>query len=464
MNKTLPSDEKSENFVLGAMFNSINDVNFAFEKLKSDDFFFPRNQSIFACMHILYSSNQPIDLLTMYTEISKVDKNIYLKDLQALQVDGMAINIEYYINILIDLSLKRKFMHLNTLTLDKCLTNEPAEDIYNNFTSLGDSLFNSKSGDSYFNIGQILKGEDDDESVPYMEWVESRQEMFAAGVSTMGGYPTSYPILDEALDGLNRGHYIIIGARPGIGKTTFILNLIHRMVCLTKTKIGFFSLEMSRKQICNKIIAISSGINQRKIDKGMVSGREFQEINTSSENYLEKPFFIDDQGGLKISQLCARAKRMKINHGIEVLFVDYLSLIQGDKGRYSSKQEEIQEVSNRLRALAKDLKIPIVCISQLNREAEKDNRRPRKSDLRESGQIEQDAHSILLLHRPSADEEYSQPGLLQICIVKNRFGEERNIDYSFNLSSGVITECEDLSKKIKEANNKENFKSFLPQD
>jgi replicative DNA helicase len=467
MNKKIeiPTEEYCEKMILGRMFNSINAANLCIEKLDSEDFFHPVNQEIFQYMKILYDKDKIIEINLIYTEMIHHGKVVKLDFLINLAQEGWSNtqDDEYYIDLLKSASNKRKLLHLSNEMLVKCGDRKfSPQEIYDEFHSKADLIFNSTRNKSYFKISEILDGKHEEGAIPYMKWVENRQKMALAGVSMIEGYETTYPILDEALDGLNKGHFIIVGARPGVGKTTFILNIIHRLLSCKNYKLGFFSLEMSAMQLVKKLSAIQTGINSVKISKGDTVGRPFQEIYEADRTLHGKELYVDDQAGLKISQLCSRAKRMKASHDIDILFIDYLTQIQGD-GKHPNKQAEIQEVSNRLRILAKDLQIPIVCIAQLNRESEKEDRIPRKSDLRESGQIEQDAHSILLLHSPSQDDKYDQPGKLCVYIVKNRFGEQKKIDFQFNLQNGNIEELKNIKELIEDKNSEdyENLDNHL---
>jgi len=186
---------------------------------------------------------------------------------------------------------------------------------------------------------------------------------------------------------------------------------------------------------------IASGLDSGRVTRGLMNHEEFQRIVVAMNAVADLPIVIDEQESLKISQVISRAKRMVAVNQTEILFVDYLGEVKGD-GKFSSKQEEVQAVSKGLRGLAKKLRIPIVCIVQLNRDMEKEERTPRKSDLRESGQIEADAHSILLLNRPSAEDENKQPGLTKLHIVKNRFGRETTIHFNFEGDKGLFTEID----------------------
>jgi replicative DNA helicase len=317
-----------------------------------------------------------------------------------------------------------------------------------------------------------------DSGLGYLDFIKKQQINSAKGMHTYQGMPTGFTQLDDALSGICRGHFIIIGARPGVGKTTFALNLIHQMA-LMGIKIGFFSFEMTADEAMHKLICLQGRVDQQKAMRGMINSMEYNEVMNSYHECKRLPIYIEDQSPLKISQVVARTKRMIATFGIQVLFVDYLGEIKGD-GKFTNKQEEIQMVSRGLRQLAKAMRIPIVCICQLNREAEKEQRAPRKSDLRESGQIEADAHSILMLHQEAkqqvghvtipkqnkiSEDDYAMEGKqldidntvsskMILYIVKNRFGAQRKIEYQFDGSKGRFTEMSSMKENINELRNR----------
>lgn len=435
----LPHNLESEAVVLGKMINSINCVNLAVDELDCHDFYNPKSIAIFSAMKALYVDGTDITTLTVCDKVDP-SSGVDIAYLYGLTQFGGFEDLEHFMAILKRCSQQRKVIHClyGCLPLSEENKMEP-QDVQAKIVKDLESIF-SEVKTQERHISQILTENFRDSGLSLLDFIEKQQERFSLGQYTLQGLPSGYPRLDDTLDGFCKGHYIIIGARPGSGKTTFVLNLIKNMA-QKRIPIGFFSLEMTSDDVGYNLACLCAGIESKQAKRGNIDFTQYQNLVAAVKHMESFPLWIEDQSSLRISQLCARAKRMKANHGIQVLFIDYLGEVKGD-GKYPNRQEQIQDVSKSLRGLAKDLKIPIICICQLNRESEKDSRVPRKSDLRESGQIEADAHSILLLHRPDQEDKFDKPGQVQLHIVKNRFGEERRIDFAFKKTTGEILEYE----------------------
>ena len=454
MQLELPTEKEAEALILGRMMNSNDSVNEAIDKLTVDHFALPEHKEIFVSMKSLYSKNHAVEMDAVFRQLASPERK-KLDYLSELFCKGMgSCDLSYYLELL-DNAYKKRSLLLACNTIFGNYKNN-AEELYHDLIKKLDAVFNGNNFQSYHSAAEIIDGSYPKDSIPLMEHIQKRTEMALLGDKMITGYQTTYPILDDVLDGLQMSHYIIVGARSGTGKTTFILNLISRLL-KQDLSIGFFSLEMTAQQLIQKLLCISSFIDDKKIRNGLINEYELEKLYEASEKIKKTKLYIDDQAGLKISQLVSRAKRMKASQGIDILFIDYIGEISGDI-KYSTKQEERQAVSKKIRCLAKDLNIPIVCIAQLNRQNEIQKRPPIKSDLRESGQLEADAHSILLLHKPDESDQYDKPGILEVHIVKNRFGEQKKIQYNFNGKNGYIEEL----KTIQEV--KEELKLCSPED
>lgn len=468
----LPINDEAEELVLGRMMSSIDVANEAIDNLDATDFFSLQNQSLFRAMQILFKKDAVIEPATVCSVMSETypEHHDVTKIYGLSQYNfGYTSDISHFLEIIKENSIYRKLIYVSreiqALSSEKKMTSSELQSkILNDL----DLVFRSSSSKSLVNLPDAYFMDYLESGKTFLEYVQYKQELKKMGLSTMEGYSTGFTKLDKTLDGINRGHYIIVGARPGVGKTTFILNLMNKLL-KSKVKIGFFSLEMKVPEVLRNFACIKANVESSRVKSGEISPIEYQELVSAvhESRILEDKLFIDDQEGLKLSQITARAKRMVKAHGVEVIFIDYIGEIKGD-GKFSSKQEEIQTVSRGLRSIAKSLNVPVVCVAQLNRESEKNNRPPVKSDLRESGQIEADAHSILLLHRPDQDDKLDKPGVLSVYVVKNRFGEERKIDFGFNKKTGQFLEIDyanilpqeenwdELIGKTKEFNEKQN--------
>ena len=236
------------------------------------------------------------------------------------------------------------------------------------------------------------------------------------------GIETHYTSLDVQLSGLRPGNLFVIAARPGIGKTTLAINMAHMQLAVDEKTVLFFSLEMSSEELVTRMLTAETAIPQQKIKVGALSADEWREIEEARENIGEFKLFIEDSGGLTLDQLASKAREVHNIHGVDIIYVDYLQLMTGT-GR-SNRQEDVAEISRGLKVLAKELNIPIVALSQLNRGVEgRTNKRPRLSDLRESGAIEQDADAVVMIYRPGEYKEVDNTnGATTLFIEKNRHG------------------------------------------
>ena len=247
----------------------------------------------------------------------------------------------------------------------------------------------------------------------------------------MTGLATDYYYFDDMTGGLQPGELIIIAARPSMGKTTFALNLTER-VSNHGAGIAFFSLEMSNQQVIQNMLCNRSQIDGSAMRKGRITDQQYKRLQEEAAKLYETPIFVDDTPGISITQLRAKARRLKQKHGISMICVDYLQLMTGG-GRFESRQQEISAISRGLKSIARELSVPVIALSQLNRDVEnRDDHRPRMSDLRESGAIEQDADVIILLHR----DDYFKPteenaGLAQVIIAKQRNGPVGEVTLRF---------------------------------
>ena len=438
------SDIHSECCLLARMLISINAVNDAIDNLKSEDFFDPTHQAIFSSMCILYKQDCEIEPVSVATVLKKE----FPKFSEAAYVFGLKIHqygdyqeVKIFINSIKELSRLRKFKDIaHQLSLEVLGNKKNSNEIYNDHLIRIENIFSENYEKNVLTAAQIINQDYSESGKDFINYVQQQMENHKNGINLLRGVPTGFSRVDNILSGFCKGHYIILGARPGVGKTTMALNMIHSLIS-KGVSVGFFSLEMTAQEAIKKLIGIDSGVDMERCERGNITPQEFHKILCSTKNIESLPLIIDDQESLNVSNLIARTKRMVQVNKVEILFVDYLAEVKGD-GKFNTKQDEIQYVSKCLRGLAKKLRIPIVCIAQLNRDNEKENRAPRKSDLRDSGQIEADAHSILLLHKPSQDNQNDCPGEVRMHVVKNRFGKEGVIYFNFDGKTGVFRQIE----------------------
>jgi len=435
----LPTSVDSECIIIGRMMRSINAVNSAVEKLEPQDFSKPEHQSIFQAILDLYKADREVEPYSVAAQLSlSVPEHSDIAYLFGLTQFHTHDDADHFIEIVRDCSLYRRFIlhSMEQMTLAENQKMSPTE-LHADHVKKLDQIFAGKGAKTECFVKDKFNNYRDS-GLSFIEYIWKQKEKHDLNISTINGLKTNYPKLDETLDGLNKGHLIIIGARPKVGKTTFLTNLMYNLL-LQKIKVGFFSVEMKADDIAYNLACRAAEIESSKVKRGQSCPDELNHLTNKIYEISDFPLLIDDQENIPINQLCARARRWVQTQGIEIIFIDYLTLINPGQ-KFQNKQEAIQHISSSLRALAKSLNIPVVCAAQLNRSSEIDKRKPSLHDLRESGQIEQDAVSVIMLHRPEVDNPYNCPAALEVLIVKNRFGSEATLSFTFQKTTGLIRE------------------------
>lgn len=319
-------------------------------------------------------------------------------------------------------------------------------------------------------IAELLSGAKSTAEIPYLEELQKRQEEFSKkGPNDPGisGTPTHFIDLDRLVGGFSPSNLMILAARPAMGKTAFAINIAENVCFKNGVPVGIFSLEMTAEQLLHRIICSQSEVLSDKIKTGALTGEEYQRI-VFAVNFMQNyTMVIDDQPGLKITDLRARARRMREAYGIEFLVIDYIQLLSGSGSMRSqeNRQNEISEISRMLKTLARELNIPILCLSQLSRKVEeRQGHRPMMSDLRESGSIEQDSDLVFFLFRRDYYDQYDKPGMAELIVAKNRHGNIGNIDLTFRKEFGQFANYTPLKKGSFEKKDAEEdaFSAFNP--
>ncbi len=438
----------TEKYLLGRMLSSYDAVNDAMIALDHSDFADEFNSALFTVMKMLYAKDCKIEPIAIFTLMEReFPKLANIENIIALEMYqyGDASEVKLFIEIIKEESRKKKINLLGLkLSKDSGDCEKKSTQLRDETLVMMEKIFSDEHSQACESMKELVHGDYEGSGKKAVFYIQEQTEKFRKGIKTLKGLPTGYNNLDMAMGGFCAGHYIIVGARPGEGKTTLCLNFIHNLL-KKGIPVGFFSLEMTAHQCMMKLIGVETGLNIKDIEMGKGTDEDLQDFNNGISRMENFPLYIDSSSSLHASTLVARAKRMVMSHGIKILFVDYLGEIKGD-GKFSSKQDEIQQVSRALRGLARDLHIPLVCVCQLNRESEKQERAPRKSDLRESGQIEADAHTILLLKKHDEDEtenkSHNLPGKVSVHIVKNRFGEQSVVSFHFEGQKSKFTEID----------------------
>jgi|SRR6478735_495489 len=417
--KLPPQAVDLEEAVLGAMMIDKTGLHEAMELLSCDVFYKDSNKSIFEAISELYNKNQPIDLLTISNELKRAGKldlaggDFYL--IQLTQKIASSAHIDYHSRILLQKYVQRRCIATSSELIESSYSEdvdvfELLEKVYKDYGEVSDLI----------TVGKV----------------ESFKDNVHAFLNNSGsgktGIPSSLTKLNKKLNGYQNSDLIILAARPGMGKTAFVLNEV--LECgLNGIPVAFFSLEMSTKQIIGRLLSIVSGVDITKINNFNLSHEEVLYLKQCSDLLASLPIFIDDKGGISPIELKIKANKLKREHGIKMIVVDYLQLMRVKNKKMNNKENEVSEISSSLKNLAKDLDVPVIALSQLSRNVEQrgSSKRPLLSDLRDSGSIEQDADIVLFIYRPEYykieqwddDEQSPTENTAEIDVAKYRNGE-----------------------------------------
>ena len=433
--KVLPHDEQAERSVLGAMILSPSAIGVAEESLTADDFFNPRHQEIFRSILILSGKGQNVDALLIKDELEKAGQyeNIGGIDyILGLTDDvGLLSNIEEYCKIVADKSTLRNLIRV----ADEIMTQS-----YDVKANAADVIELAES--KIFKITQNTKN---DGLTPIRDSLEETIDILHARASQgdgITGITTGLDDLDKQLSGLQNSDLVLIAARPSMGKTALGLNMAVSAALKNKT-VAFFSLEMSKTQLVQRILSFMSLTNLRDIIGGQI--KDWTAMSQAVSIIEQLPFYIDDTPSISLTELRAKVRRLKAEQGLNLIVIDYLQLMTVG-GRTESRQIEISAISRGLKAIAKEMNCPVLSLAQLSRAPElRQNKRPILSDLRESGAIEQDADVVMMLYRDDYyNEDSEKPNTAEVIIEKHRNGPTGTVDLFFHKE---LTRFSNLSKE-----------------
>lgn len=444
--KTPPNSKESEMMVLGCMLTSVHALNIAADQLSDLDFYFTEHKIVFQVLKEAYQSDSPADIHLVAEELKRQEKLKAIGGIGYLttlaQYAGTSAHIEEYTNLVRSKALLRKMIQAAQI-VEKKAFEEPQDvsDALDSAQQLFFQISQSAGGSAGVLLRDLLDGNRSrvgvDKALPFLKELEERQEKFRLkGPEEPGitGIATHFYDIDKMLNGLGRSNLMILAARPAMGKTALAINIAENVCFKGNVPVGIFSLEMSAEQLVHRIICSNSGVEGEKIQTGSLTGQDFQAIVECVNRLRNHTMVIDDQAGLSVTDLRARARRMKEAYGIQLLVIDYMQLISGSGSSRSqeNRQNEISEISRLLKNLARELDIPVICLSQLSRKVEeRTGHRPMMSDLRESGSIEQDADVVMFLLRREYYDPMDKPGMAELIIGKNRHGGIGSINLTF---------------------------------
>lgn len=428
--KNAPQDLNAEKSLLGAILLSDSGFPDILERVTANDFYDPINSTIFQAMSDLYAEHRPIDLLTLTSKLraekklKEVGGAAFLTELT--NYVPTAAHANAYADIIADCSTRRRLIDTGSKIVEKA---------YEEGSSVGELLGDAEK--ELFSVSDKTIKSDYSLLEDLLVDAYDRIENLYKNRGTLRGLKTGFKDLDNKTAGLQKGDLIIIGARPAMGKTTFAQNIAYNVATINKRGVLFFSMEMAKNEIVDRMISDVSGIDNWKLRTGNVSEDDFAKIGDALGEMGEVPVIIDDTSSMTVLELRNKARRAKHDHDIGLVVVDYLQLITGSDRYKGNRVQEVTEISRGLKQLARELEIPVIALAQLSRNVTgRDDPRPVLSDLRESGSIEQDADLVMMLHRVDYyhmnEEGYEPTNITELLIQKHRHGSVGKVELYFH--------------------------------
>ena len=439
--RVLPHSVEAEQSVIGSMLMDREAIIAASEIITGADFYQHQYGVMFESMVELFNEGKPVDLVTLQNRLREKDVPPEVSSLDFVR-DIMtsvptSVNVKSYANIVREKAVLRRLIKVNEEIENLCYGGrDKLEDILAHTEKSVFDLLQSRGGGEFVPIRQV--------ALNVLEKIEAASK----SNSTVTGIPTGFTDLDYKTSGLQNSDFILIAARPSMGKTAFVLNIAQYMAFKKDKAVAIFSLEMSREQLMNRLLSMESKVDSQHLRTGNLKDDEWSKLIESAGMIGESRLMIDDTPGISIGEMRSKCRKYKLEHGLDIIIIDYLQLMSPSRA-VESRQQFIAEVSRALKNLAKELKIPIIALSQLSRAVDaRPDHKPVLSDLRESGSIEQDADVVMFIYR---DEYYNpetttKPQTAEIIIAKQRSGETGSVDLRW---IGKYTKFADPEKHYK---------------
>ncbi|WP_067727788.1 replicative DNA helicase [Oceanobacillus damuensis] len=424
--RTPPHNIEAEQSVIGAIFLEPQAFSTASELLVPEDFYRASHQRIFAAMMSLSDKGEPIDVVTITTylnnkkQLEEAGGVTYLS--QVAESVPTAANIEYYSKIVEEKAILRRLIRTATDIVTSTFEKEDeVEDVLNDAEKNILEVSGRKNTGAFKNIKDVLIDVYDN-----IEQLHQQQ-------GDVTGVPTGFHDLDRITSGFQPNDLIIIAARPSVGKTAFALNVAQNVAVKTDQNVAIFSLEMGADQLVQRMLCAEGNIDAQRLRNGQLQADDWGKLTMAMGSLSNAGIYIDDSPGVRVSEIRSKCRRLKQEHGLGMILIDYLQLIQGSGSSRENRQQEVSEISRALKALARELKVPLIALSQLSRGVEsRQDKRPMMSDIRESGSIEQDADIVGFLYRDDYyDKETEKQNIIEIIIAKQRNGPTGTVELAF---------------------------------
>jgi replicative DNA helicase len=432
-----PQALEAEESVLGSILLDNQAINVCLERLRAEDFYKAAHQTIFEAMSILSDKREPIDLITLGQQLRSMGQLDAIGGVQSLSYLASAVpnaaNVAYYARMIKEMSIRRRLIHESSDIINSAFELDGDIEEFLDTTEqriLGVSDFRVNS--SFHRVSEVVQ-----DSIRIVEKLYDQKE-------AVTGIPSGLVKLDRMTAGFQPSDLVIVAARPSMGKTALVLGWSQFVGIYHRKPVAFFSLEMSKEQLVLRMLCSESRINNSNVRTGTLTERDFARIVDGASRISEAEIFIDDTPAITITELRAKARRLHRDHQLGLIVVDYLQLLRSPAYSHS-REQEISDISRSLKALAKELNVPVVALSQLNRSVEsRTDKRPMMSDLRESGAIEQDADLIMFIYRDEVyNKETPDKGVAEIIIAKQRTGPTGALRVAF---SGEHTRFDNLEE------------------
>lgn len=414
--RILPHSVEAEQAVVGSMLMGREAISVAAEKLTSDDFYQRQYGIVFECMVELFNEGKTVDLLTLQNRLREKDVPPEISSLEFVRelLDPSIISghIEDYAQIVSEKAVLRRLIRVNEEISNECYLNkEPLESILETTEKQIFQLVQQRNSDDFVPIRQVV-----------MDSLENI-ERASKTKGTVTGLATGFIDLDYKTSGFQRSDLILVAARPSMGKTALVLNIAQYMAFKQNKHVAIFSLEMSKVQLMNRLLSMESKVDSQNMRTGNLKDEEWSKLIESAGVIGESNLIIDDTPGISIRELRSKCRKYKLEHGLDIIMIDYLQLMSGS-GKGDSRQQEISDISRSLKSIAREMNVPVVALSQLSRAVEsRPDHRPMLSDLRESGAIEQDADVVMFIYRDDYyNKDSENKGIAEVIIAKQRNG------------------------------------------
>lgn len=444
--RILPNSPEAEKSVIGSMLMDKDAITVASEILLGEDFYIKQNEILFDTMVELNNEGKPVDLVTLSERLKEKDVPPEISSMEfvreLLESVPTSANVKYYANIVFEKASLRKLIKANEEIENSCYAQKDSVDVIMEETEK--------------KIFKVVQKRNAGDYVPISVVVNNALDRISVAAKNKGavtGIPTGFIDLDYRTAGLQPSSLVIVAARPAMGKTAFVLNIAQYVACRQNKCCAIFSLEMAKEELVNRLFSLQSNVAAQKLKTGNLVEADWESLIEAATTIGQSKLIIDDTPSISIGELRSKCRKYKLEHGLDLIMIDYLQLMTGSSKNSESRQQEIAEISRSLKGLARELNVPVIALSQLSRAVEqRPDKRPMLSDLRESGGIEQDADIVMFIYR----EDYYKPdtdkkGISEIIIAKQRSGSTGTVELAW---LPELTKFANLEKRYDSDNEK----------